>query len=160
MYQKINTNINNKINNILKGECEISTLGTINKNNFPFVSKIIPMFKNNTLYFLISDLIEHTQNMDDKVSFYFSLKKNITKSNNPRLTITGNVKKLSIYKDSKEFKKLLNSYQEIEKGSKMWCMFLDFNFYVFNPVRALYIEGFGKAYHKKILILFYELRDE
>lgn len=152
MYQKINTNINNKINNILKGEYEISTLGTIDKNNFPFVSKIIPMFENNILYILISDLSEHTQNinMNDKVSFYFSLKeKSKTKSNNPRLTITGNIKKLSIDKDSNEFIKLLNSYQEIEKGSKMWGMFSDFNFYEFNPVRALYIEGFGKAYQKK-----------
>lgn len=152
MYQKINTNINNKINNILKGEYEISTLGTIDKNSFPFVSKIIPMFENNILYILISDLSEHTQNinMNDKVSFYFSLEeKSKTKSNNPRLTITGNIKKLSIDKDSNEFIKLLNSYQEIEKGSKMWGMFSDFNFYEFNPVRALYIEGFGKAYQKK-----------
>lgn len=152
MYQEINTNINNKINNILKGEYEISTLGTIDKNSFPFVSKIIPMFENNILYILISDLSEHTQNinMNDKVSFYFSLKeKSKTKSNNPRLTITGNIKKLSIDKDSNEFIKLLNSYQEIEKGSKMWGMFSDFNFYEFNPVRALYIEGFGKAYQKK-----------
>ena len=152
MYQKINTNINNKINNIIKGEYEISTLGTIDKNSFPFVSKIIPMFENNILYILISDLSEHTQNisMNDKVSFYFSLKeKSKTKSNNPRLTITGNIKKLSIDKDSNEFIKLLNSYQEIEKGSKMWGMFSDFNFYEFNPVRALYIEGFGKAYQKK-----------
>jgi putative heme iron utilization protein len=152
MYQKINTNINNKINNILKGEYEISTLGTIDKNSFPFVSKIIPMFENNILYILISDLSEHTQNinMNDKVSFYFSLKeKSKTKSNNPRLTITGNIKKLSIDKDSNEFIKLLNSYQEIEKGSKMWGKFSDFNFYEFNPVRALYIEGFGKAYQKK-----------
>ena len=152
MYQKINTNINNKIINILKGEYEMSALGTIDKNGFPFVSKIIPMFRNNTLYILISDLSEHTQNinMNDKVSFYFSLKeKSKTKSNNPRLTITGNIKKLSIDKDSNEFIKLLNSYQEIEKGSKMWGMFSDFNFYEFNPVRALYIEGFGKAYQKK-----------
>ena len=69
MYQKINTNINNKINNILKGEYEISTLGTIDKNSFPFVSKIIPMFENNILYILISDLSEHTRNinMNDKV---------------------------------------------------------------------------------------------
>ena len=110
------------------------------------------MFENNILYILISDLSEHTQNinMNDKVSFYFSLKeKSKTKSNNPRLTITGNIKKLSIDKDSNEFIKLLNSYQEIEKGSKMWGMFSDFNFYEFNPVRALYIEGFGKAYQKK-----------
>ena len=151
MYQKINTNINNKIINILMGEYEMSALGTIDKNGFPFVSKIIPMFKNNTLYILISDLSEHTQNiiLNNKVSFYFSLKEvNVTKSNNPRLTMTGIIKKLSFDKDNKEFIKLLNSYQESEKGSKMWGMFSDFNFYEFSPLRALYIEGFGKAYQK------------
>ena len=151
MYQKINTNINNKIINILMGEYEMSALGTIDKNGFPFVSKIIPMFKNNTLYILISDLSEHTQNiiLNNKVSFYFSLKEvNLTKSNNPRLTMTGIIKKLSFDKDNKEFIKLLNSYQESEKGSHMWGMFSDFNFYEFSPLRALYIEGFGKAYQK------------
>ena len=151
MYQKINTNINNKIINILKGEYEMSALGTIDKNGFPFISKIIPMFKNNTLYILISDLSEHTQNiiLNNKVSFYFLLKEvNVTKSNNPRLTMTGIVKKLSFDKDNKEFIKLLNSYQEFEKGSKMWGVFSDFNFYEFSPLRALYIEGFGKAYQK------------
>ena len=28
-------------------------------------------------------------------------------------------------------------------------MFTDFNFYEFKPERALFIEGFGKAYQKK-----------
>ena len=30
----------------------------------------------------------------------------------------------------------------------MWGMFTDFNFYSLIPKRALYIEGFGKAYQK------------
>ena len=151
MYQKINPEIEKKIQNILEGGYEISVLGTNGKNNFPFLSKIIPMYKNNKLYLLISDLSEHTQNivLNHNVSIYFSLKElNKTKSNNPRLTINGTIKKHFFKKKDKEFIDLLNTYQKIENGSKMWGMFTDFNFYSLIPKRALYIEGFGKAYQK------------
>ena len=151
MYQKISPEIEKKIQNILEGDYEISVLGTIGKDNFPFLSKIIPMYKNNKLYLLISDLSEHTQNiiLNQNVSIYFSLKElNKTKSNNPRLTINGIIKKHVLNKEDKEFIDLLNSYQKIENGSKMWGMFTDFNFYSLEPQRALYIEGFGKAYQK------------
>ena len=50
--------------------------------------------------------------------------------------------------DDKEFIDLLSAYAKIESGSKMWGMFTDFNFYSLEPQRALYIEGFGKAYQK------------
>ena len=151
MYQKTNPEIEKKIQNILEGDYEISVLGTNGKDNFPFLSKIIPMYKNNKLYLLISDLSEHTQNiiLNHNVSIYFSLKElNKTKSNNPRLTINGIIKKHVLNKEDKEFVELLNSYQKIENGSKMWGMFTDFNFYSLEPQRALYIEGFGKAYQK------------
>jgi len=151
MYQKINPEIEKKIQNILEGGYEISVLGTNGKDNFPFLSKIIPMYKNDKLYLLISDLSEHTQNivLNQNVSIYFSLKElNKTKSNNPRLTINGIIKKHVFKKKDKEFIDLLNTYQKIENGSKMWGMFTDFNFYSLIPKRALYIEGFGKAYQK------------
>ena len=151
MYQKINPKIEKKIQNILEGEYEVSVLGTNGKDNFPFLSKIIPMYKNSKLYFLISDLSEHTQNikLNHNVSVYFALKElNKTKSNNPRLTINGVIKKHNFKKNNREFVDLLNAYQKIEKGSKMWGMFTDFNFYSLIPKRALYIEGFGKAYQK------------
>ena len=151
MYKKINPEIEKKIQNILEGNYEISVLGTNGKDNFPFLSKIIPMYKNNKLYLLLSDLSEHTQNivLNHNVSIYFSLKElNKTKSNNPRLTINGIIKKHVLKKKDKEFIDLLNTYQKIENGSKMWGMFTDFNFYSLIPKRALYIEGFGKAYQK------------
>ena len=151
MYQKTNPEIEKKIQNILEGDYEISVLGTNGKDNFPFLSKIIPMYKNNKLYLLISDLSEHTQNiiLNHNVSIYFSLKElNKTKSNNPRLTINGIIKKHVLNKEDKEFVDLLNSYQKIENGSKMWGMFTDFNFYSLIPKKALYIEGFGEAYQK------------
>ena len=151
MYQKINPEIEKKIQNILEGDYEISVLGTNGKDNFPFLSKIIPMYKSKKLYILISDLSEHTKNINinQKVSLYFSLKElNKTKSNNPRLTINGIVKKNVFKKNDKEFIDLLSAYAKIESGSKMWGMFTDFNFYSLIPKRALYIEGFGKAYQK------------
>ena len=109
------------------------------------------MYKRKKLYIPISDLSEHTKNINKnhKVSLYFSLKElNKTKSNNPRLTINGIVKKNVFKKDDKEFIDLLSAYAKIESGSKMWGMFTDFNFYTFDPHRALYVEGFGKAYQK------------
>ena len=151
MYQKTNSEIEKKIQKILEGNYEISVLGTNGKDNFPFLSKIIPMYKNDKLYLLISDLSEHTKNINVNynVSIYFSLKElNKTKSNNPRLTINGILKKHDLNKNDTVFLDLLESYQKIENGSKMWGMFTDFNFYSLIPKRALYIEGFGKAYQK------------
>ena len=151
MYQKTNSEIEKKIQKILEGNYEISVLGTNGKDNFPFLSKIIPMYKNDKLYLLISDLSEHTKNitLNQYVSIYFSLKElNKTKSNNPRLTINGILKKHDLNKNDTVFLDLLESYQKIENGSKMWGMFTDFNFYTLDPHRALYVEGFGKAYHK------------
>ena len=151
MYQKTNSEIEKKIQKILEGNYEISVLGTNGKDNFPFLSKIIPMYKNDKLYLLISDLSEYTKNinLNQYVSIYFSLKElNKTKSNNPRLTINGILKKHDLNKNDTVFLDLLESYQKIENGSKMWGMFTDFNFYSLIPKRALYIEGFGKAYQK------------
>ena len=151
MYQKTNSEIEKKIQKILEGNYELSVLGTNGKDDFPFLSKIIPMYKNDKLYLLISDLSEHTKNinLNKCVSIYFSLKElNKTKSNNPRLTINGIIKKHDLNKNDTVFLDLLESYQKIENGSKMWGMFTDFNFYSLIPKRALYIEGFGKAYQK------------
>ena len=119
MYQKTNSEIEKKIHNILEGEYEISVLGTNGKDKFPFLSKIIPMYINKKIYVLISDLSEHTKNIqyNHSVSIYFALKElNKTKSNNPRLTISGIIKKHAFNKNDPEFLNLLESYQKIEKG--------------------------------------------
>ena len=152
MYQNINPKIEKKIQEIINGNYEFSLLGTIGKENFPSISKILPMMNNNILYVLLSDLSEHTQNINNnnKVSFYFSIKeKNKIKLNNPRLTLNGKIKKIKLDKNNKTFLSLLNAYEKVDKGSKMWGMFIDFNFYEFKPERGLFIEGFGKAYQKK-----------
>ena len=151
MYQKINDEIDKKIQTIIEGDYEISILGTLGQEGYPFLSKIQPMYDNNKIYILISDLSEHTQNImsNKKVSFYFSMKEiNNTKLNNPRLTLNGEISKLELNKNNSKYIDLLKNYQKIEKGSKMCGMFSDFNFYLFTPYRALFIEGFGKAYQK------------
>jgi|TARA_B100000768_G_C11172259_1_gene329235 hypothetical protein len=151
MYQDINPEIEQKIETIIQGEYEFSVLGTIGKENYPFISKILPMLYDNKLYILISDLSEHTNNIkeNNKVSFYFSLKElNKNKLNNPRLTLIGKIKKIELDKSKKKFKDLLYAFEQIDKGSKMWGMFTDFNFYKFNPEKALFIKGFGEAYQK------------
>ena len=151
MYQKINEEIDKKIQTIIEGDYEVSILGTLDKEGYPFLSKIQPMYDNNKIYILISDLSEHTQNIisNNKVSFYFSMKENNnTKLNNPRLTLNGSISKLELNKNSLKYIALLKNYQKIEKGSKMWGMFSDFNFYLFTPYRGLFIEGFGQAYQK------------
>ena len=142
MYQNINPKIEKKIQEIINGNYEFSLLGTIGKENFPSISKILPMMNNNVLYVLLSDLSEHTQNINNnnKVSFYFSIKeKNKIKLNNPRLTLNGKIKKIKLDKNNKTFLSLLNAYEKVDKGSKMWGMFIDFNFYEFKPERALFI---------------------
>ena len=151
MYQKINDEIDKKIQTIIEGDYEISILGTLGQEGYPFLSKIQPMYDNNKIYILISDLSEHTQNIisNKKVSFYFSMKEiNNTKLNNPRLTLNGEISKLELNKNNSKYINLLKKYQRIEKGSKMWGMFSDFNFYLFTPYRGLFIEGFGAAYQK------------
>ena len=151
MYQKINKEVDNKIQAIIEGDYDVSILGTLGKEGYPFLSKILPMYNNNKIYILISDLSEHTQNIifNNKVSFYFSMKEiNNTKLNNPRLTLSGSISKLELNKNSSQYIDLLKNYQKIEKGSKMWGMFTDFNFYSLIPKKALYIEGFGEAYQK------------
>ena len=151
MYQKINKEIDQKIQTIIEGNYEVSVLGTLGQEGYPFLSKILPMYNNNKIYILISDLSEHTQNIifNNKVSFYFSMKEmNNTKLNNPRLTLNGSISKLELNKNSLQYVDLLKNYQKIEKGSKMWGMFSDFNFYLFHPYKATFIEGFGKAYQK------------
>ena len=41
---------------------------------------------------------------------------------------------------------LLQNYNKVEPGSKMWGMFTDFNFYAFKEKKKIFVEGFGKAY--------------
>ena len=149
MYQKINPDVNKKINDIIEGNYEISIFGTIGKENYPFLSKVLPMYKNNNLYVLISDLSEHTKNLNanPNASLYFAQEEtHEIKSNNPRLTLQSKFKKVELKKDDPNFQMLLQNYNKVEPGSKMWGMFADFNFYAFKEKKKIFVQGFGKAY--------------
>jgi len=151
MYQIIDNKTEERIEQIIEGDYLSTALGTIDNDDYPLVTKIIPMHFNKITYLLMSDLSEHTKNIyiNNKVCIYFFLKEEKKqKANNARLSITGKLEKLDYNKNSKEFVLLMKQYQNIEIGSKLWGNFTDFNFYSFQPLKLLYIEGFGKAYNK------------
>ena len=151
MYQIIDNKTEERIEQIIEGDYLSTALGTIDNDNYPLVTKIIPMHFNKITYLLMSDLSEHTKNIyiNNKVCIYFFLKEEKKqKANNERLSITGKLEKLSYKKNSKEFILLMKQYQNVEIGSELWGNFTDFNFYSFQPLKLLYIEGFGKAYNK------------
>mgnify|MGYP000203309740 FL=1 len=151
MYQIIDNKTEERIEQIIEGDYLSTALGTIDNDNYPLVTKIIPMHFNKITYLLMSDLSEHTKNIctNNKVCIYFFLREEKKqKANNVRLSITGKLKKLDYNKNSKEFILLMKQYENIEIGSKLWGNFTDFNFYSFQPLKLLYIEGFGKAYNK------------
>jgi len=151
MYQDLNKESEKKIQKIIEGLYETAAIGSIDSKGFPLVTKVIPMFYKGSIFLLLSDLSEHTKNivLTNKVSIYYALEQhNELKSNNPRLTLVGNIQKVELKKDDEKFEEMLHAYSKIEKGSKMWGLFKDFNFYLFKPKRLLFVEGFGKVYKR------------
>ena len=124
------------------------------------VTKVIPMNYNDTIYLLISDLSEHTKNLNanPNASLYFAQEEtHKIKSNNPRLTLQGKFKKVELKKDDPNFQMLLQNYNKVEPGSKMWGMFADFNFYAFKEKKKILLkvlEKLIKEIHEKIYIKY------
>ena len=153
LTHKITEEIAIKIKKIINGNYQQAALGTIDDVGLPMVTKIIPMNYDDKIYLLISDLSEHTKNLNinPNASLYFAQEEtHKIKSNNPRLTLQGFFKKIELKKDNPKFQILLKSYNKVEPGSKMWGMFTDFNFYVFTANKQIFVEGFGKAYQGNI----------
>ena len=153
LTHKITEEIAIKIKKIINGNYQQAALGTIDDVGLPMVTKIIPMNYDDKIYLLISDLSEHTKNLNinPNASLYFAQEEtHKIKSNNPRLTLQGFFKKIELKKDTPKFQILLKSYNKVEPGSKMWGMFTDFNFYVFSANKQIFVEGFGKAYQENI----------
>ena len=150
-YHHTNKLIDSEVENIFSGNYDQTILGTIDQNKYPFLSKIVPMYYEKNFYLLLSDLSEHTKNIsiNKKASIYYVLKENNKqKLNNPRLTLIGNIKKIKYQKEDSNYKLLLNNFYRLEKSSKLWGHFDDFNFYNFSIIKYLYVKGFGKAYIK------------
>ncbi len=153
LTHKITKNIAAQIKKIINGSYQQAALGTIDNSGIPMVTKVIPMSYNNEIYLLISDLSEHTKNLNQNpnASIYFALEEtHKIRSNNPRLSLQGVFRKVQLKKDDPKFQMLLNNYNKIETGSKMWGMFTDFNFYVFTEHKKIFVEGFGKAYQENV----------
>ena len=151
LYKNIDCHIRQKIEKLINNGYEQSALGTIDKDNLPFVTKVIPIFFQNKVYILLSDLSEHTRNItaNPVVSLYFAAQEeHKTKSNNARLTLQGRLTKLLLNKKEQEFNQILEKHAKIDVGSELWAHFDDFNFYEFYEKRRLYIEGFAKAYEE------------
>ena len=102
-----------KIKKIIDGNYQQAALGTIDDKGLPMVTKVIPMNYNDTIYLLISDLSEHTKNLNinPNASLYFAQEEtHKIKSNNPRLTLQGKFKKLEL--KVTQFKELKQLYRE------------------------------------------------
>ena len=151
LYHEINKSVEKEIIDIFNGDYEYITFGTLDENGYPFLSKILPLYHENKIYLLLSDLSEHTKNIkrQNKSSIYFALKEiHKQKLNNPRLTIIGTTEVLNLKKNSPMFSNLLINYSTIEKSAELWGKFDDFNFYYFKIIKYIYVKGFGKAYIK------------
>ena len=150
-YHKINKKTEKEIIDIFNGYYKNVVFGTLDKEGFPFLSKVIPMHYKDNLYLLLSDLSEHTKNINNnnKSCIYYELEESHKqKLNNPRLTIIGKIKLLNFKKNDEKFLELLKNYSIIEKGSELWGKFDDFNFYRFEIIKYVYIKGFGNAFIK------------
>ena len=151
LYKNIDSHIQLKIEKLIDNGYEQSALGTIDTENLPFVTKVVPVVFQKKLYILLSDLSEHTKNItrNPVISLYFAAQEDHkTKSNNARLTLQGHLRKLSFSKKEKDFNQILEKHAQVDLGYELWAHFDDFNFYEFHEKRRLYIEGFAKAYEE------------
>ena len=78
LTHKITDEIAIKIKEIINGNYQQAALGTIDDTGFPMVTKVIPMNYNEIVYLLISDLSEHTKNLNinPNASLYLPKRKN------------------------------------------------------------------------------------
>ena len=153
LYKKIDPKIRLKINALLDNTYQQAALGTIDTNQWPLVTKVIPLVIKDNIYMLLSDLSEHTKNViaNPAASLYFASREHHkTRSNNVRLTMQGTITKLSLDKTGKKFKRFVEKHSTIDIGLEMWAYFGDFNYYEFHIKRQLYVEGFAKAYEEML----------
>ena len=149
-----------KIKKIIGGNYQQAALGTIDDTGIPMVTKVIPMNYNDTIYLLISDLSEHTKNLNanPNASLYFAQEEtHKIKSNNPRLTLQGKFKKVELKKDDPNFQMLLQNYNKVEPGSKMWvCLLILISMLLKRKRKFLLkvLEKLIKETHEKIYIKY------
>ena len=126
---------------------KIGILSTHSKQykGFPFGSFVtFCSGKNREIFFYFSDLAEHTKNLNlnSKSSLtIFKTKKNSNDlQDSKRLTLIGEIKKISKEND----KEISDHFFNIIKESKKYSQFHDFNFYRFTIKEGRWIGGFGQ----------------
>ncbi|WP_417841247.1 HugZ family protein [Terasakiella sp.] len=123
--------------------CRSGALATLDRNDqSPYVSFCATTFD---IYgqplFLLSDLADHTQNINVEPRVSFLCEQASTRSNpqsGPRVTLVGRVEK--VRQDD-----LVARYLEIHPSAKMYAEFSDFNFYRLIVEKAHFVGGFGQA---------------
>ena len=72
LYKKINPKIKQKISALLDNAYEQAALGTIDRNQWPLVTKVIPLIIRNNIYLLLSDLrVDYFHFLKNQVQCYF-----------------------------------------------------------------------------------------
>ena len=72
-YHKINKKTEKEIIDIFNGYYKNVVFGTLDKKGFPFLSKVIPMHYKDNLYLLLSDLSEHTKNINNNIDIIIEI---------------------------------------------------------------------------------------
>ena len=142
MYHDINQ-VSDTVNDILKNYQQ-AAMGTF-AADYPEVTKVTPIVRDDTIYLLLSDLSTHTRNiqLNNKITLYFAMPHvKRTEMNNKRVTLYGTLEALDT--DSKL--SMLTEFDHRDPGASMYGTFDDFRLYRFTEVDRLYIEGFGQAY--------------
>lgn len=150
MYHEIDQETQERIDILVRSyqQAALATSG----ERFPLVTKVLPAIVDGEIYLLLSDLSEHTRNIKEhskRVSIYFAAPEtHATRLNNRRYTVMGKLYPVEYNNDKKGemYQGMLEHFDRLDKGAKMYGMFGDFNIYRFEQMDHLYVEGFGKAY--------------
>jgi len=147
MYQELTPEVNDNITNLLY-DYQQCAMGTINMDGFPEVSKVLAIYYKNNIFLLLSDLSQHTKNLNNNnnnVCVYFAGEENHKSAlNNCRLSVNGTLEKLQLSTDERN--ELLEQFATRDPAATMYGNFGDFNIYHLKEFDSLFIEGFGRAY--------------
>lgn len=118
-----------------------AVLGTQTDDGFPYTSLTQIVIKENTPYMLLSDLSDHTKNIEDNnhISLFFDGTQEINKMNSPRISIMGFATKV----DKSELQELFYSSHP---KTKLYYNFGDFGVWKLDMERAKLNAGFGDAF--------------
>lgn len=118
---------------------------TLSIEGYPFGS-VVPfcLNQNNEIVLLISDLAQHTKNINENPKVSLTLhnydEDNIQKG--WRLTIVGDAEIAS----SEDVQFLADRYERYFPSSRAYHEVHDFNFYIIHPKKCRYINGFGEIH--------------